>query len=696
MKVEKSLKSPPRFVVAAVLLFLASAAFFTAAEIPASRREYNAALLKLASEGGDALEAWKAFVTGHPDFVPGYSALAEAFLAGKKAEEGMEFFRRRAAGRPGLPGPHFALGKILAESNDFEACFAPLEKALELAPAQPECFVALPAAWRRARRESEGRAYFEGLAKKPRFAAAAEFALGELDRFAARQEDALKHYEKAEAFFLKQDFVSAAMHARLNKAVTLKAMGKMAEAADVYKETMTVRESLGELSETVDCLQNLATAESDAGEFQNAMLYAREGIERRRAMGDRKKEAFGYNTLGTAYEGLGDYKAAEENYRRAMEMGRESGNAQVAMWAVQNLGNIYRKWGDMEESIRCREEALGMARALGDRVTESFAMTNLGITYFHQSNFREALDHILQGLRIREEMNNKPGITNSLATLAVCYYSLGDLAKAEALNQRALQLSREIQRPYLEGVLLNNLGALESARVNYPKALRYFEESLALNERIGDRQGQAFALQNIASCYDHAEEFGKAREFALRAMEIFASMNQRYDLGDATTRLASIEARSGNYEEASWRSEEALHIALEIRSAGLEVLSRVSAAHAQVKTARLAEALEHYFRSIELLEASRTTVSDEALRASFLGSKLKIYEEAAEVLLMVSPQDRPARAGEAFHIAERVKARTFLDKMTQREKNSSVPPELAARRRELETRIEWLREKTAP
>ena len=140
------------------------------------------------------------------------------------------------------------------------------------------------------------------------------------------------------------------------------------------------------------------------------------------------------------------------------------------------------------------------------------------------------------------------------------------------------------------------------------------------------------------------------------------------------------------------------------------------------------QALRHYRSAIDTVESIRSLLSESEQKSGFLGTKLGAYEELVALLLAVdgrwstvdgqeikknsfrtidnrlSTIDQNA---EAFGVAERMKARSFLDEMgtakylrarpslgTERPGlGEGTPEDLLKRKRLLEARIKWLRER---
>ena len=85
-----------------------------------------------------------------------------------------------------------------------------------------------------------------------------------------------------------------------------------------------------------------------------------------------------------------------------------------------------------------------------------------------------------------------------------------------------------------ESTTLNKLSQIYQARGDYETALRYLEESLAIQRAIGDRAGLCIALLNISHIYWKKEEHQQALAYWIRTYQIAKEI-------DYTEVLAALE-----------------------------------------------------------------------------------------------------------------------------------------------------------
>ncbi len=128
------------------------------------------------------------------------------------------------------------------------------------------------------------------------------------------------------------------------------------------------------------------------------------------------------------------------------------------------------------------------------------------------------------------------------------------------LFQLAQTTARKIQ--YADGEIraLLGLGAVNIQNSQFPPALEYLTQALAIAEKTGDRQSQADAVLSMAGIHRTKAEYDKALEFYGRALTIYKEL-------DASQVMMVLEAVGavnmylGDYTKAETAHREALSIA---------------------------------------------------------------------------------------------------------------------------------------
>jgi len=122
---------------------------------------------------------------------------------------------------------------------------------------------------------------------------------------------------------------------------------------------------------------------------------------------------------------------------------------------------------------------------------------SVGNTYYHMGSYRQALTYFN---RIYPELKEEKSFraASLFNSLALTYGELGDYKQVAALQQRALDIHRQIGDSL--GILnsINNLGKAAVSHHEYETARKYFEEALGFALQMGNKSMEDVERQNLA------------------------------------------------------------------------------------------------------------------------------------------------------------------------------------------------------
>jgi DNA-binding SARP family transcriptional activator len=140
-----------------------------------------------------------------------------------------------------------------------------------------------------------------------------------------------------------------------------------------------------------------------------------------------------------------------------------------------------------------------------------------------------------------------------------------------------------------EAWVLNNLGMLHGEQ-HADDAVGYFEQALAIYRAIGDQRGQAQAANNLAFSYRFLERYDEAVAALLDALELQRQVGRRFGEGVALCNLGEAYLELGRHGEAIARSQEALAVVREIGSTRMEGYALYNLGRANLDLGQSAEA----------------------------------------------------------------------------------------------------------
>ncbi len=125
-----------------------------------------------------------------------------------------------------------------------------------------------------------------------------------------------------------------------------------------------------------------------------------------------------------------------------------------------------------------------------------------------------------------------------------------DVDKAEILIEELDSLSERLDCKKGKANVIYYRGHVEIVKSNYEKAIRYFNESLALYKGINDKERISYSLNAIGIAYYYQGDYTKAIEFYNKSAKIDEELNDLSGVAASFNNIGNIYADQGKYKEA--------------------------------------------------------------------------------------------------------------------------------------------------
>lgn len=253
-----------------------------------------------------------------------------------------------------------------------------------------------------------------------------------------------------------------------------------------------------------------------------------------------------YHAEGMLHAQRGDWSRAVDCLMRAVDLLEDSPHVEEGIAILNDLGMLLRLQGNHAGAWAAHEQALSLAQAIEHPRLVAVGLDQLGLDLEHQGEVSQAIEHFSRALAHCQALGDHEETARMLNHLGEAHWRNGDLAAArKSLQQAKAVLQAGVDNAYLaaqiEGnlgnvayaandldeaearwrsamlamdalgvvfdkiALLNNLGSLAYARLDYQTAADYYLESLSLAQELGDERGIQEALRNLAIVGEHLE-----------------------------------------------------------------------------------------------------------------------------------------------------------------------------------------------
>ena len=324
------------------------------------------------------------------------------------------------------------------------------------------------------------------------------------------------------------------------------------------------------------------------------------------------------------------------------------------------------------QAVQCYEQNLAFAREFRDFSSEGDLLQNLGAAYYTLGSYTQALDYYQQRLALADSRKDSRGRGQGLGGLGAVYGAMGDYDRALEYYQQSLELARDHQSFELEGIILRNLGLTYFALEDYPQALDYHQQSLIIARQVRDRLGEGRALRDLGRTYYKLTDYPRALEYQQQSLAIAREHHDVLGEGRVLENLGWTYYALEDYDRAIDLHQQSLAIASGMGDLHAIARARNNLGDALFQVGRFSEATEMLLGAIEIWESLRSNVgNDDSNKISIFETQELTYGLLQEVLVSHEQYDT------ALEVAERGRARAFIELVSQRRSPQSPQLEIA-------------------
>lgn len=451
-------------------------------------------------------------------------------------------------------------------------------------------------------------------------------------------------------------------------------LGRFGQAQGLARRRIEIARTAGDQRELLAAHRTSARSFMAVSRFQDAAEHLRSALELARRLAVAEEALDLTLSLSHAESALGRYPAAEALLEEAEELWRRSPAAAAGARLWNERATLLSYSGMRSEALAARRRALDLVREAEDPGQLITTLTNLGqdLMQVHEyaegiATFHEALDHPRLGSRR----------ILVLVSLGICHFELNQLDAAEVVFTEARQEAGRLGNAAVQAWAVGEIGLTVWKRDGDEEgALRRYREAAAAFRRLGDPRNETVWLMNQAVVLRDVGRYEEALALnrqARRRLEALPGQRVPANLlkntaqcllalgrvveGEALLRRAVAVAEAADDQKIAWEAHREL--ARWLRAQG-----------------RTAEAVTEYGAALEWIEKLRGSLRLESFKTDFFEDKVEVYGELVALLLDDAASNDSV--GQAFAVAERARARAFLDSLAESraDLHETLPPAL--------------------
>jgi CHAT domain-containing protein/Tol biopolymer transport system component/Tfp pilus assembly protein PilF len=434
-------------------------------------------------------------------------------------------------------------------------------------------------------------------------------------------------------------------------------------------------------------LSDLGVVLENATEYDRALVKFEAAAELSRSLNQHELLASQHVNIGRIYDlRLSQYALAKQSYEKALAIYRELGDTGGVAQSLIDIGRCYRLLGNFGKADDHYAEALELIKDNPENMQlRAKALIEQANNAWFQARYQEAFDLRLTAYRLALGDEWLLGQIIALNTSGLIWWTLGENDKALRELDEALALARKLETRRDEvATTLNNMGVVYREMGRYQDAMDAFEKALSIDRELRSRWAIAYDLRNQGLTLIRMGQAQKAISLLEEAVAEAHAIGDRVNEAKALLGLGEAQLAVDQNAEAAVSFESALELSVDLALRETQWRALYGLAKLSLRSGSKSEARVTLMRAVEVIEGMRADIKVDRLKDGFLINKMEVYESLVILLLDMGNQV------EAFNVAERSRARNFIDLLGNQRLSlhGTVDQDLYDRHRTLRSRIE--------
>lgn len=298
--------------------------------------------------------------------------------------------------------------------------------------------------------------------------------------------------------------------------------------------------------------------------------------------------------------------------------------------SLYQTGRRYDKRGNMEQSEFYYQQAFNIYKGFKDTASWLKAGKEYASAMVYRSKNNQAMGLYKALLETQHPANDTYNRADILNSMGWSNSRLGRVDKALTYYQRSLPLAKKTGDKLLLGIVYDNIGSVHTKQGNYSGGLKFSKKALPYFKKLGNKRSLSTTIANIASVYENLSLYSKALKQYNKALKIRKKIGSDLLLAYSYGAIGGLQSNIGNYDQALISFNKSLEYA---RKTGSPSQTSTTLNNIGLLYKRLGEydkALDYYKKSL-IIKQDKGDPGSIASTTSNLGQLLwaqEKYEEA--------------------------------------------------------------------
>jgi tetratricopeptide (TPR) repeat protein len=260
--------------------------------------------------------------------------------------------------------------------------------------------------------------------------------------------------------------------------------------------------------------------------YDEALIYLRQSLDIADSIQDEHTLTQVLYDLGGIHERKGDSIEALQSFRRSGQMARSIGDQTSLGRALYGEGRVESQMRNLDRAIPLKKEALQVLERTGDINEIAKVRISLAGDLSYQGLYEEAVCNLEEAVGMLGPIGRLDTLGYAMSNLSVYYLEIGQLEKAEAAIDRAMQIGQKLNERFIIAAAHLNRGYLYHKRGEWEWAKESFRTSVDMLRATGAHLRLSLWLYEIGKVYLENGDKEGGKRLLQEALEIAQKSGQ--------------------------------------------------------------------------------------------------------------------------------------------------------------------------
>ncbi len=260
-------------------------------------------------------------------------------------------------------------------------------------------------------------------------------------------------------------------------------------------------------------LKSLGVSAYVSGDFDLALSYYQKAAEAFESVGDKEGKSAALNNIGLIYKAQGQSAQAISFYNEARKLQEETGNEKAYASTTINVAGLYYQLGDLDKALDAFYQSQMVYKKLHDTVKVAVTTYSMALVYWQWDQNDKALDMLDEALKVFQEYDMKLDIARTYYNMGLIYaYDKGDSEKAMSLFLQSLEMREKIGNPQGTANVIVNIANIWIDQGRFDQAFKLYDRGLRMSESMKYVDGTVMTYYYMGIAFQKMKNFNKSNE----------------------------------------------------------------------------------------------------------------------------------------------------------------------------------------